>query len=128
MTRSLKLVGSVVAFMFLFSAVAYAALPIRGAVYTGQIQEGGTNGRVRIVAETRRKLDVLKVTDGCGTVHLFRDVAVREDGSFRKIQKHPEYGIMIFEVKGKFITRSKATGTVSQITCSGGGEFTALKR
>lgn len=114
MSRKLKVVSAVLVCLFTMTAVALAALPRAGRIYKGT---STANHKVKLVAETKHKLSLIRVVDECDEVQKFHDVRVKDDGSFKAVEKFGE--TPIYTVEGKFVRRGKAKGTVSQTACSG---------
>jgi hypothetical protein len=98
----------------MMSAVAIAALPRPGRVYKGTSTAAH---KVKIVAETQHNLSLLRVVDSCDTVTKWTDVRVKADGTFKAVKKSGE--AVYYTVTGKFTRRSKAKGSISQVTCEG---------
>lgn len=103
--------------LVLLPTPAHAALPKPDTVYAGDTDLGG---KVRIVAETKGNLSLVKVTDECDQVTKWRNVEVQDSGKFRAVKK--QSGFVVAKVVGEFETRELAKGTFSQVTCNGADE------
>ncbi|MEA2477321.1 MAG: hypothetical protein QOF16_954 [Actinomycetota bacterium] len=119
MSRAVKVLVATLASVFVLASVALAALPTAGATYKGAtMDKGHVFGSVKLVAETSRKLSVVRVKDHCGKVYRFHDVKVGNDGSFKAVKKNSSGG-PIFTIDGQFTSASKAKGGTSQYHCQG---------
>lgn len=113
------------------SPAAEAALPKADTTYKGVVTEpSGATGSIVIKSKTRQKLRLVKYTNSCGEVQKVRNVAVKNDGSFKAQIKLENFGgVVVFEVKGKFKTARKAKGTITEAACSGAkSSFVAKKK
>jgi hypothetical protein len=116
MSRVLKLAGGVLSTVILASSIALAALPNPG-VFKGESTE---NAKVRIEANTKHNIKVLKVTEPASCenfVHKFEDVKIKDNGTFKAVEKFGD--TPVFTITGNFVKKWKAKGTISQTTCAG---------
>jgi len=118
LSRIVPVVTAAMLSALFFPAPAYAALPRPDTVYAGPTT---LDGKVRIVAETKRNLELVKVTDECGVVTKWRNVEVQDTGKFRAVKK--QSGFVVSKIVGEFTTRDLAQGTFSQVTCNGNDEL-----
>ncbi|GCD88778.1 hypothetical protein [Nocardioides sp. LS1] len=127
MSRLTKLVVLAVALTFALATAASAALPKAGATYAGGTSDG--DGTIKIAVETQHLITSIKVVDSCGTTTTFKNVKVKDDGTFRNVIKHPDYDIVVAKVKGTFTSKTVAKGTFSQVACTGAdATFKATRR
>jgi hypothetical protein len=110
----MKVIGAALVCLFVVASVALAALPRAGRIYKGT---STANHKVKIVAETKHNLSLLRVVDSCDTVTKWTDVKVKDDGTFKAVKSNGD--VDYYTVTGKFTRRSKAKGSISQVTCSG---------
>ncbi|MEA2461066.1 MAG: hypothetical protein QOH90_1243 [Actinomycetota bacterium] len=123
MSRSLKVIGAALAAVLILAGVALAALPKPGGIYKGPTSD---KGHVKIVAETKHNLSLVRVKDKCDEVYKFHNVKVADNGTFKAKDKNSS-GIVIFSVSGQFSSNTKAEGETSQVACDGESTFFTAK-
>ncbi|MGZ4446817.1 MAG: hypothetical protein ACXVEC_08945 [Nocardioides sp.] len=110
-------VAAVAALLVSLPGIASAALPAAGATYAGSTSDG--DGTITLVARTAHLLKTVKVVDSCGYTTTFKHVKVKPSGKFHAVVKHPDYDVVISELTGTFDTRTSASGTFSEVACTG---------
>jgi hypothetical protein len=119
------LAGSLAATLAL-SSPASAALPSRGATYTGKV--AGKTVKVKISKRTRLKA---KYTYNCGAsggpVKAYTKLKVKRDGTFSGADE-AGFGPPISSLKGRFRSSAKARARFRITICNGKGGNLTLKR
>jgi hypothetical protein len=119
------LVAALAATLGLASPAA-AALPKRGATYTGKVS--GKKVKVKISKKTRRKA---KYTYNCGAsggpVKAYTKLRVKRDGTFSGFDD-AGFGPNISSLKGRFTSSNRARARFRVSICNGRGGKLTLKR
>jgi hypothetical protein len=95
---------------------ADAAKPRPGASYHGSSEAGES-----VTLDVTRRGRALKATvrDACSGIYVIRSIRIHRDGRFAGEVTGP-LGITTLELKGRFVTRRRARGTLDGVSCPPG--------
>lgn len=111
--------------VFVAAAAATAATPRAGATYKGKLGDNSLPTVLKLKVSATKKS--LNATIDCGAGRLLmKNVRIDDQGRF---QKTGTFGTAPGAIKGRFVTRRKAKGTVSTNACfiNSGAEFTVTR-
>lgn len=130
MRRAITVCVAATAAVLGVNASSFAALPHDNAVYKGAVTEqNDAAGKITIKSKNKNELKLVKAVNSCGETQKVRNVPVDDNGKFKKSIKMDGIDITIWTVKGKFTSRTKAKGTITEVACSGSpATFVAIEK
>jgi|EndMetStandDraft_7_1072992.scaffolds.fasta_scaffold636924_1 hypothetical protein len=109
------LVAAISMAVLMFAATALATYPKTNEKFTGTSTKDD-----KIVARTgdsKKSLKSIKVTEDCGSQYEFEDVKINRDGEFKAVYKFD--ATVVFKITGTWKSKTRATGNIEGVTCSG---------
>ena len=103
---------------------AHAARPTAGSSYAGSSDAGET---VRLGVTPRGRALKATVVDLCDGTYVIKGIRIHRRGRFHGAAEGP-WGMTTLEIRGRFVSRRRARGTLEGITCPPGERDFRVRR